>query len=477
MSKKFKRVVLHFGGDKTGSTSIQNFLSTMRQNLIDKQLVAYPPPDSWHATLGSFFCDWPENYVFNYQRGISSKKILEEESRQCVENLNLWLETISSCECLVFSYEGFVDLDIEALNRFREFCFLYSDNVQVVLYVRSPLSYAVSGISQRMKQGAATLEAPVSPYKTYCEKICEVFGKKNIIVRPFVSSLLKDGDVVADFTEILNISDHYQKETAQRHNESLSFEAIYIGNRLLNRLEQQHVLFTQEEFYTRIGSVLATLHGEKIKLTKQQISEVLAASFEHTEYLKNEFNIVFNEDERDYFDQDDMPNEKREFLNSIGEMLAQIITNGFVPRELRSDDILMREVELHYDGNDIIQGQLLTFEVPFSVTRPISELEIGIHIFDANKKWAFGTNSTLLKQVQQNVETGSYRVFHRISANLPVGMYTAGFAFAERTETGVNELYWTDVACEFRVSRAQTKTSVGYVDLPATINLIRNGNT
>jgi hypothetical protein len=39
-------------------------------------------------------------------------------------------------------------------------------------------------------------------------------------------------------------------------------------------------------------------------------------------------------------------------------------------------------------------------------------------------------------------------------------------------KTGVSELYWTDVACGFRVNRAQTKTSVGYVDVPATITLI-----
>ncbi len=126
------------------------------------------------------------------------------------------------------------------------------------------------------------------------------------------------------------------------------------------------------------------------------------------------------------------------------------------------------------EGNEIAQNQLLTFELPFSVTRPIQELEMGIHIFDANKKCAFETNSTLLKQVQQDVEAGEYRVFHRIIANLPVGNYTAGFAFAEHTESGVNELYWTDVACEFRVNRAQTATSVGYADFPATINLVRD---
>jgi hypothetical protein len=142
------------------------------------------------------------------------------------------------------------------------------------------------------------------------------------------------------------------------------------------------------------------------------------------------------------------------------------------PKSLCSGEVLVSDPILN--TNDVTQGQLLTFEVPFSVIRPISELEMGIHIFDANKKWAFGTNSTLLKQVQQNVETGNYRVFHRIIANLPVGNYTAGFAFAERTESGVNELYWTDVACEFCVNRVESQSSIGYAYFPATINLVRD---
>lgn len=141
------------------------------------------------------------------------------------------------------------------------------------------------------------------------------------------------------------------------------------------------------------------------------------------------------------------------------------------PRLICTEDISVSNPILNM-GYDITQGQLMSFEVPFSVTRPIKELEIGIHIFDANKKWAFGTNSTLLKQIQQDVEIGEYRVFHRIIADFPVGTYTAGFAFAERTETNTKELYWTDVACEFRVCRARSETSVGYVDVPATITLI-----
>lgn len=142
------------------------------------------------------------------------------------------------------------------------------------------------------------------------------------------------------------------------------------------------------------------------------------------------------------------------------------------PKQFCSGDILVSDQILNTP--DITQGQLLTFEVPFSVTRPISELEIGIHIFDANKKWAFGTNSTLLKQVQRDVETGNYRVFHRIIANLPVGTYTAGFAFAERTETGVTELYWIDAACEFYVNRVESQSSVGYAYFPATISIIKD---
>ncbi len=124
------------------------------------------------------------------------------------------------------------------------------------------------------------------------------------------------------------------------------------------------------------------------------------------------------------------------------------------------------------EGHVILQGQLLTFDVDFILNQRVQELEVGIHIFDENSCWAFGTNSTLKNKKFTHVTVGSYRVTHYVVANLPAGKYTAGFAFAELlAEGGQKELAWYDVLCEFQVCPVVHSTSIGYADLTAEMVL------
>lgn len=123
------------------------------------------------------------------------------------------------------------------------------------------------------------------------------------------------------------------------------------------------------------------------------------------------------------------------------------------------------------DGVDIGHGQLMTFDVDFFLSREIQDLEMGIHIFDSERKWAFGINSSLLGQSHRSLSNGLYRVSHHLIADLPAGKYTAGFAFAECRPEGNRELAWYDVMCEFEVCYKMDKSFAGYSYLPAEISL------
>jgi hypothetical protein len=123
------------------------------------------------------------------------------------------------------------------------------------------------------------------------------------------------------------------------------------------------------------------------------------------------------------------------------------------------------------EGYEIRHGQLMTFDIDFCLQRDIHDLETGIHIFDSQRRVAFGTNSTLLEKKNHLVPRGSYRVSHHLIADLPSGKYTAGFAFAERLPNGQLELSWHDVLCEFQVHHSANKPFAGYAYLPAQIGL------
>lgn len=123
------------------------------------------------------------------------------------------------------------------------------------------------------------------------------------------------------------------------------------------------------------------------------------------------------------------------------------------------------------EGNSIRHGQLMTFDVDFSLTREVRELEVGIHLFDSDRQWAFGTNSTLLGQAHRLLQSGHYRVSYHVVADLPAGEYTAGFALAELLPEGPQELAWHDAMCEFHVYHQVGRTFAGYSYLPTDISL------
>ncbi len=140
-------------------------------------------------------------------------------------------------------------------------------------------------------------------------------------------------------------------------------------------------------------------------------------------------------------------------------------------RVLISPDLTILTVELR-EGYDIRHGQLMSFDMDFFLAREVQDLEMGIHIFDSQRQWTFGINSTLLGQSHLSVPSGSYRVSHHLVADLPAGKYTAGFAFAERLPEGdKRELAWRDVMCQFKVYHEVSKTFAGTSYLPAEISL------
>lgn len=160
------------------------------------------------------------------------------------------------------------------------------------------------------------------------------------------------------------------------------------------------------------------------------------------------------------------PKERKKILVSPWQKYEPVRDRVFTTPEIPAVMAVLRE------GAAVIHGQMLTFEVDFLLTRQVAELEAGIHIFDENKKWAFGTNSTLQGKAYRDVAAGSHRITHHLIANLPVGKYTAGFAFAERLPKGeVQELAWYDVLCEFRVHHDVSLPFAGYTCLPAEVTL------
>jgi len=291
--KKFKKVVLHVGPDKTGSTAIQYICATHRAKLLNQGV--YYPSGGWHAELGSCFCDFPERYVYNRDIGLSDRQRLKARDSKRLRDFCAELENVSG-DVLVLSYEGFVHLDVQSLGRFHDFICEYADQYEVVFYARDPYSYEISAMSQRAKTGRLSYiqgKPIIQLHKDWLEKLAIVFGAENLKVREFSRDALLGGDVVLDFLSLLELPDKVidslpHDET--NNNRSLSREAIYLADRLITRTDGR---FSERKFKECFSTYLHRVEGSKNRLTFEQAKEVELKSREHLQYLFDNFGISF----------------------------------------------------------------------------------------------------------------------------------------------------------------------------------------
>jgi len=123
------------------------------------------------------------------------------------------------------------------------------------------------------------------------------------------------------------------------------------------------------------------------------------------------------------------------------------------------------------EAGPINYGQLVTFDVRFAVAKDIHDLEMGIHIYDAERRCVFGVNSTLLGHARHSILSGTYQVSHLLIAHLPSGKYTAGFVFSECFTDRKVDLAWHDALCEFEVVRETPHLYAGTSYLPSEMSL------
>ncbi len=474
--KKYKKAFLHVGLDKTGSKSIQSTFNHNR-DLLASYGIHYPL-GNWHPELGSCFCDEPENYIFNLSSGLINREKIKEQNHNYLLRLCEEFKQ-SKSEVLVLSYEGFTDLDEVALIRLRDFIAEYASTCELVFYVKSPVSYAISGLSQRIKFGLASwpdnfAETLVQPTGFYLDKLCKVFGKECINVRNFSPTTLKNGNVVLDFLSLLDLPEAVSlKMTKDRpiENQALSDVGIQIGDRIINQLKKNG--FQSDVFIAKVTPVLMKIKGGKPQLSTEQYSDIISAAEVNSDYLTKEFGITF--DPEPVIAKKSIPLISEATIDSLVEiLLGFVLPESRVVKETLTPDLTIISGTIRGDAR-VAHRQLMIFDVEFFLYRDIQNLEMGIHIIDSSGYLAFGINSSLLGQSYQSILGGAYCVSHLLIADLPSGNYNVGFAFTEKLSDGrLIDLAWKDNICEFNVVHEYKESFIGYSYVPAEISLCQS---
>lgn len=201
------RVVVHAGMHKTGSSAIQQYFSK-----VSKDKISYP---RWtDSNLCGLFV-----LLFHDEDKLASYHGFKARGQEFIDTLprmrERWLksfeEDIEQAEgkTLVFSAEDISAPGLRsAVERMHAFLARRTSEIDVVAYVRSPLSFAVSAFQQMLKDGGINrlnIDALWPHYRYRFEMLEEIFGSQSVNLRMYDATQLRGGDVVRDFANILQL--------------------------------------------------------------------------------------------------------------------------------------------------------------------------------------------------------------------------------------------------------------------------------
>ncbi len=206
------RLILHIGAAKTGTTAIQAFLSFNRAAL-EKSGVWYPDPRKFsrggdemgHNALAYRLCDQRET--------VDLKRFREALVRKGPDFATVVLSAevfyMRPAEQDYPTFEAYWAAKTAAVAGTREF--LEGFDVEIICYVRRQDLWLEAIYNERVKTwkaGGEEFHAFISGIREehfiqQLELWGDHFGGDKIIVRPYETSQLADGDVVADFREVI----------------------------------------------------------------------------------------------------------------------------------------------------------------------------------------------------------------------------------------------------------------------------------
>jgi hypothetical protein len=225
--------ILHIGYNKTGTSSIQNFLERNREALRSQGLF-YPGCgifDSAHYGVSRFLVGQPRSELV--EAGADLPQRLRAEI------------AASGCSRVVISSEYFVLADPKQVAATRKFLDeLGAASTRIVLYLRRHDEWFESLFNQALKTvDGASYEMDIRDYvlrilggsnppvrylKTI-DRWAKAFGEESMAVRPFERAQFRNGDLVADFLGVIDPDLKLPAAAAPlRQNESLDGGRAYL---------------------------------------------------------------------------------------------------------------------------------------------------------------------------------------------------------------------------------------------------------
>jgi hypothetical protein len=278
------KVYLHIGIEKTGTTTIQDFL-IINQDHLKKQGVEIS------SALGEGNNVLLAAYAMSHDRS-SSVHVAKKVTRRA-ERITFDLKVSSDflreikraprdLRSLILSNEHCHStlIKTEELQKLRDLLNQVSDDVTIIVYLRRQIDVCVSLYSTLLKLGLAAnfhnyfKNLSLTHFYNYCELVqlwTGVFGDENVNVRLFDNEKLIGNDLLTDFCSAVGIEDTSDLDVPAKTNESLVPEAQNLLLEL-NRFQKIDSSEVFRDLHTAVTSYLIDTYSGKGNLPSRALA-------------------------------------------------------------------------------------------------------------------------------------------------------------------------------------------------------------
>ncbi|EJA9300066.1 hypothetical protein MUK15_001815 [Campylobacter coli] len=392
---------IHIGVEKTGSTSIQEFLYHNKDNIF-KQNYFFPQSiglkNHWDLAFLAYSMDKKDSYIL-----INSLKNLQDIREHKKNILSKLKAEIKHAENIVFTSEllqSRLDHKKEIIRLKKILYMLNVKKIFVIFYIRDPLDMFKSLCSEAIKWGeidsfkllkkGLQYESGFKKNLSHFNYICnykqtiqwwqQIFGKENLIVRLFDKSEFYQGDLLKDFVHSIGLKWDNEFVIPPKQNESLDL----IGVELLKRINQylpwridnkiNHLRGDLTKFITKYFQNSNNYHL-KFQPPKEIIQSYIDSFEESNEWVRKEFfpykeRLFPKQDLANYKENYELKEMKPEYWNKISEFIADIVKtkNQLITNKTTQIQNLNQAIK---NKDELIQNtnNLLSFQTKYGTAK------------------------------------------------------------------------------------------------------------
>jgi hypothetical protein len=292
-----KKIILHIGSGKTGSSSIQQALHECREQ--NKGIFKYPKLLNFNGNQIFRFAFCPSSGTpSNIRRKYANKKEAYLEYQESIKNS--FISEVANENCVVVSSEFLFLSTEEEVRKIKEFfSSLGFDEIHVIMYLRDPAKYYLSAAQQSLKNQPNMPTPDNFRYElTTAIDNWSSIKPTSLTVKEFNRSTLEAGDVVKDIEKYINNIDDSNAtlNVSHQQNETMSVEGTIILQEYHQLLSRCNFDFDIYDTYARRARYFSKKagRGTKPKL-KNEISSYIYRKYESELKLLNQKFNIFSE--------------------------------------------------------------------------------------------------------------------------------------------------------------------------------------